>query len=550
MNLPKHYSLVHEKSDHFLIHDARDKRAFQVAKKPLHPANQLKIMRLPKFSDGGEIKKMSDGTQPSDLPKGMTQEDADKMKAVADTVRAVPGAIRGLWHDSSNDQPDVPPETPPQPQLQEGPMSQMTPDQAATPPQQQVQAQPQGQDAGQPPGMPNSTQGYPTLGEFNNLENQGAKAINQQTQGQIGQNFEQAKAMRDSQALEQEYMAHSQRVLEGYQQQNDRLMNDVASGKVDPDKYWDDHSKMGAAFAVLLSGIGSGIQHSTQNLAMDAIQKGIDRSMEAQKAELGKKENLLSNNLKVQGNLQQAQEATMLQMRAMAQGKLAKIAMETGDPILQAQAQQRIVQMKMSDMPIKQQLAQYQTQMHMRDMLSKMDTSHMDPAQIVNYLPNITPEAKTQILKEIDTAQNVHNNAGRMAEAQRNAANFHVANIMPGKNNVYQDQLHTLLGPTFNDLHESLREASMNNVFNGVTPKFGDSVVSDPEEKQKTLLNYMRSKEAAPTAKSYGLDLSKFESTRFPKEAFQVKDSREGQMGTLNGQRVMMKNGQVVPVGR
>ncbi len=55
MELPKHYSLHSENDSHFVVHDARDGKTFHIAKKELHPANQIKVMRMQKLADGGDV---------------------------------------------------------------------------------------------------------------------------------------------------------------------------------------------------------------------------------------------------------------------------------------------------------------------------------------------------------------------------------------------------------------------------------------------------------------------------------------------------------------
>lgn len=523
---PKHLSLMKDNDSHFVIHDSRDNKTFPVEKKSLHPAHQIKIMKMKKFSGGGI---MNDEV-------GQTEGDTDTHEN---------------WGDSPQGQTELQAMPKSQPQEQAPPpIFQSMPDisgRGAPPPEPAPQAKPQGQDMSMP-----SPQGYPTLGAFNSQQNQAAQGINQASQGQLEQNSQFAQAQKNYMALEEERNAHYQQAMAKYQMQNESLTNDVANHKIDPDKYWENHSRVAAGISVLLSGMAGGINPTTHNLAMETIQNGINRSIDSQKAELGKKENLLSNNLKVQGNLMQAENATRLQTGAMLQGKLAQIANQTGDPMIIGNAKAKIAEMRMAQMPMQQQLAQYQAQMAMREKLSKMDTSKMDPAQLVNYLPNVTPEAKTQILKEIDAAQNVNKNSRVMADAQGRAAdNLHVADFIPGRNNADQDQLHTLLGPTFKDLGESVRQAAMDNVFHGVTPRMGDAALSNKETLRNTLKDYLSSKEAAPTAKSYGLDLSKFESTRFPREVFEANHPMEGKTASdAKGNRIIFKNGAWGSVGR
>lgn len=119
----------------------------------------------------------------------------------------------------------------------------------------------------------------------------------------------------------------------------DKLFNDVKNQKIDPYKVWNDSStgqKAGIVVGMLLSGLGQGLQGpGATNMAMDAYNKQVDRSIESQKMELGKKENLLSQNLRRYGDLHTAEAATraaymtamgakISQAGAMAQSKEAK----------------------------------------------------------------------------------------------------------------------------------------------------------------------------------------------------------------------------------
>jgi len=132
---------------------------------------------------------------------------------------------------------------------------------------------------------------------------------------------------------------HMQKAKQDVGAEYDKLFNDVKNQKIDPYKVWNDSStgqKAGIVVGMLLSGIGQGLQGpGATNMAMDAYNKQVDRSIEAQKMELGKKENLLSQNLRRYGDLHTAEAATraaymtamgakISQAGAMAQSKEAK----------------------------------------------------------------------------------------------------------------------------------------------------------------------------------------------------------------------------------
>jgi len=97
--------------------------------------------------------------------------------------------------------------------------------------------------------------------------------------------------------------------------------------------------------------------------------------------------------------------------------------------------------------------------------------------------------------------------------------------------------------PTFKDLEGTVRQAAMDNTFKNITPQPGDKDYT-VETKRQALLDYLQSKASASTAKGYGIDLHRFESTAPYTEQ---KHSLEGQQGFVPGiGRVVMRNGKVV----
>lgn len=147
--------------------------------------------------------------------------------------------------------------------------------------------------------------------------------------GKIGEQADEFKRQAD----------HMQKAKQDVGAEYDKLFNDVKNQKIDPYKVWNDSStgqKAGIVVGMLLSGLGQGLQGpGATNMAMDAYNKQVDRSIEAQKMELGKKENLLSQNLRRYGDLHAAEAATraaymtamgakISQAGAVAQSKEAK----------------------------------------------------------------------------------------------------------------------------------------------------------------------------------------------------------------------------------
>jgi hypothetical protein len=109
-----------------------------------------------------------------------------------------------------------------------------------------------------------------------------------------------------------------------------KLMNDISNQKLDFNGYWSNKSapaQITAAIGMILGGIGSGMTMGRQgNMAADVINKAIDRDVEQQKAELGKKENMLSHLMEQGHSLQQATTLLMAHDSAVAEGQMKAVA--------------------------------------------------------------------------------------------------------------------------------------------------------------------------------------------------------------------------------
>lgn len=111
------------------------------------------------------------------------------------------------------------------------------------------------------------------------------------------------------------------------------LMTQMVEGKVDPNKYWDNKSwgaRIGAAFAVALSGFGAGILGQSGNTALEIINKEVERDIEAQKSQMEKTKNLLAINFERTKNLDQAVAQTRSDLLSSIEYKLKIAAAQSG----------------------------------------------------------------------------------------------------------------------------------------------------------------------------------------------------------------------------
>lgn len=532
--MPDHLSLVHEKPDHFLIHDAKDNKTFPVSKKGLHPATQMHVLRMKKFAGGGI---MGDETS-------QAEGDTDSHQNWSDQ----PGAEKEATYPQfkplqAKADPQAAEVNAPTPQPSGGASGSWTPQQQAAP---QGQGQ---QSVGS--GLP---AGYPTLGGIGALEKQEASGINQAAQGQMNQNAQFADIQKRYNETEQQRMEAYQQTMQKYQAQNDSLTNDVQNQKIDPEKYWENHSRVAAGISVLLANMAGGINPTTNNMAMQTINNGINRSIESQKAELGKKENLLSNNLKVQGNLMAAENATRMQTNAMLQGKIAQVAAETGDPMIMGAAQAHIAQMKRADIPLAQTVAQNQIQMQFRrEAMQEIQRagqsgglSNADPSILVHGLIS-EPADRKAAFEEIKNRSNITKNGPLMMQALKKAQD---EIKIPGVDSEGQMELKQLMLPNFKGIDGTVRQAAMDESFHNIVPKAGDQIRPGVSEmRAKALAEWMKSESASPVSDGYRIPLNRFTRTA---ESFNPPHPKEGKTGfdPVTKQRVKMVNGEIVPHGR
>ncbi len=159
-------------------------------------------------------------------------------------------------------------------------------------------------------------------------------------QGQLG--AENAKTLATSQQQLQDLQTQSAQHLQSLHDEYNNTVEDIKNGHIDPNHYLASLStagKISTGIGLFLGGIGSALTHQA-NPAAEFLKQAIDRDVDAQKAELGKKENLLSANMKQFNNLKDATEMTRLQIQGAAANQMQQQAAKSTDPLVRARADQ------------------------------------------------------------------------------------------------------------------------------------------------------------------------------------------------------------------
>jgi hypothetical protein len=464
MKLPDHYSLMSEGDKHFDIHDGRDNTTFKVAKQGLHPANQMHILRLKKYADGGDVEPDDDSSTPSSVPPFL----------------------------------------------------------AANPPVEQTNNAPSGNAAELPQGptqvggMQTPAKTPDTLAQFQanqGLEESGLKA---QGAAQAKMGAENAKAYEDANSKISKFLESSNVPIDSLARENDSMAQQLADPKsnVDPNNYYHNLGTGGqirSALALIIGGIGSGLTGGP-NVAMQVINNAIARDIESQKLNLGKKESLLSTNLARFKDMKMAQTATLAQMNSMVQGQIAATTARYGGLAGQAGTQSALGQLKnqnlQSMMNLKQQVFQQQLQQH----LASGDVTKDNPLDYVRW--TVPPDKQKEVATELGKAQYASSNHDKLMELWDKAQKEQT--MMRTGFGLFDApatrELKLLGDPLIHEADGRVNEFEKKD-FEGTLPSSGQT-----DQRQKELRDgfeqFIMGKGNAPLAKTFGIDVDKFNATK------------------------------------
>lgn len=325
----KKHRLLQDNEDHFVIDDGEAQ--FKVAKYMLDPRTLKKISSLDrheKFACGGEVKGFPYG---GEVERDVASDygprksawaaagDAEAAKKTEDVIKRAEEidaaeqakidegrALTARRAESAGKGYEAPgyvvPETPsvllPKQQEQKAPEAEFAPSTTQTP-QAPVSQQSYGVDAG----------------------------LDKQVKKYIGAEEAVAKQYEDvSKGVAAAYMKANEALAERQKQfEQDRttlnneintLQKQIESGEINPNRLWQNMStgnKVLASLSMIIGGIGGS---SSQNMAVEQINKSIQDDIDAQKANLNNKQTLLAKNMERYNNMMIAEEATRAQLMA------------------------------------------------------------------------------------------------------------------------------------------------------------------------------------------------------------------------------------------
>lgn len=155
--------------------------------------------------------------------------------------------------------------------------------------------------------------------------------------------------------------------------EREALMQDVQNGQVDPDKYWNNHSKVAAGIGMIIAGFNP---TNSPNAAINFLKQQMENNLRAQEKNLDSKHNLLAANLKQYGNLNDATTMTRIMQNDMLVNQMEMAAAKAQSPLIKAQLLQNAGKLKMEFAPLVDKMARSQAT------ASLMSQANQNPAKI------------------------------------------------------------------------------------------------------------------------------------------------------------------------
>lgn len=316
-----------------------------------------------------------------------------------------------------------------------------------------------------------------------------------------------AKSSQEQEAAQASYQKH----VSELDQQRATVTQAIEDHKIDPSHFvdsMDNWGKVRTAIGLFLGGLGQGFIGG-DNPALQMLQANINRDIEAQRANLGKKENLLSANMRQYGNLRDAQDMTRVMLNDRVSTEVKKAAANAAGPMAQAQATQLLGKLHTDNAGLVQQIG-------MRQALTNAgpgSLSQQDPAKFIKF---VVPEhQQTAAYKELGEAQEVSKAKQNVLSAFNEIAKINT----PGNRTLNpiqsRSQINAIKDPIVAGLSKDTagrfteQDAKM---LDSIFPSVTDNEASIARKRQQ--LDVLLSKKMQyPTLAGNYLDVDKFQST-------------------------------------
>lgn len=339
-----------------------------------------------------------------------------------------------------------------------------------------------------------------TSGPMESAMGQQLAGTEQAGQAQAQQSKEQLQAAKDVAAPAYDLQQSTQEHLKDAIQEVRDVSEDVKAGHIDPNRYMKNLSTSGqvaTAIGLILGGIGGG---GKTNLAMDVLQKNIDRDVDSQK-------DLVQAYQKNLGNYKDAVSMAQLATANVYANKIEQAAAKSGNPLAIARAKQASGEIIAKYAPMLSEIAYRQA------LLQGAQSGGIQPEQMVQgFVPQAEQpkalEAIGQVRQIRDSQKNLMSLFDKMGEqntVMRTAGGLRE----PASAQAMEAQLLPILKDEVGRPDEFKLKKFMAN-----TPQPGDmdsKIQQKRQQFQRLIEAEMQQKKSL--LKGYNIDLDKFKPT-------------------------------------
>lgn len=253
------------------------------------------------------------------------------------------------------------------------------------------------QQAPQSPGDPYGTNAFSDA--YTKGVGEQKAGMQQEADAQAQMGTEQAATLQHGQEVQQQALQNYQTHYQNLENERQGLISDINNRHIDPKHFvnsMDGASKIATAIGLIAGGIGGGILHQ-DSAAFKYFNSQLDNDINAQKANLGKSENLLSANMRQFGNMRDATDMTRVMQTDILSNQLKQEAAKAQGPMAKARLLQAAGALDQQTAPVLSQIAMRKT------LINAAQNGHIPPSRVIDM---IVPEhLKGEAQKQLKEAQ-------------------------------------------------------------------------------------------------------------------------------------------------
>lgn len=202
-------------------------------------------------------------------------------------------------------------------------------------------------------------------------------------------------ALAEEQKAQQDIATHFQHDYTALENEQRAMFDDIKAGHIDPDRVYKNMSTVGKISTIIgLIGAGIATRPGEENAAVKMLNHQIDQDIDAQKADLSNKHNMLSALSQQMGSVRAGAEVMKNIQLGIAANKMQQAATQFKDPIVRAKADQMIGALKQQMVATNAKLAAQQT---VDKLLVAVNKDPSKAPQLLQAMRKVNPDAAKEM---------------------------------------------------------------------------------------------------------------------------------------------------------